>query len=272
MRCGGRIRSRALTVALSLLFVLLIYMVYQVFSYLIFWAQQVAALAASEGVSLANAARLLDDNLAAETGSGGLVGYFRMVFATGIWIGSRVGINNQHVAGTGVLAYWILDLVLLSLMIVGGTWTALQRPFCSICGAYYGHFGVVRGRYGLDPLGHFAQASEADLIRLLKADRLEQAGSLIQAGKGGSTDGDTMVERCSTCRASPITLYVFQKSSQLAPTLVRPLTAQQFDRLTTFAPVTDPSPGGGVGHWARDMAIFLAVMAALLIVLAYLNW
>lgn len=267
----GRIHDVVLGIALALLAVILIYAVYQASGYLDFRAYQIDAIQQTDGVSRREAARLLEQDLAAATGSGGLVGYYRFALDAGLELRSPYGMNNQQFSGVGVLAVWGLELLLLAIMVIAETWGALKRPFCAACGAYYGHLNLHVGKYGLDRLGRLDEAASAEFVRLLHAGHFEQAGAMLSAEKARPTSGDVLVERCPTCDASPITLYVYRKATQPQPGPVLPLTPQQYEQLTTFTPTAEPLPGPGMGAWVRDMAIVFVIGAGLLRVLAQFN-
>jgi hypothetical protein len=267
----GQLHDRVLGIALAVLFVIMIYLCYHLISYLSFRADQARLYQDILSVSPTEAAQLVEDDLANETGAGGIVGYYRLVLNTGYRLTSPMPLNNQQVSGLGVMAYWGIDVLLLSIVILTAVWNALQRPFCATCGRYYGHFDLNTGRSGLDRLGRMDAKAGVEFIRLLKADHLDQAGTLLQEGKIKPSDTDVLLERCPSCDTNPIVLYVFRKANQRSATLIKPLTRAQYYQLTTFMSVDSPQSAGRMRQWATSVLIVAGFITGILFAIARLS-
>jgi hypothetical protein len=259
--------------ALGVLFVVLIYTVYQVENYLIFRMTQIAAIREQMGVSRAVAARQVDALLVETTGVSGFVGYLLYELDSGVIVRSGVVGPARHVTGLSLLFNWAADVALLCVGPIAGVWQALQRPFCKSCNTYYGRSTVTR--YGLERLGQLERHSRAEFVRLFKADHLEQAGAMLEGGKLRRDAHDVLIERCRTCDTTPITVLVFQLKGGLvdnpySPSFTRELSPEQYRRFMTFAGVGEPQPTGDVNRWFVEMMIAFAFMVALLFVVPVL--
>jgi hypothetical protein len=267
----GQIHDRILGLALGVLFILLTYVFYQITSYLAFRAEQVSLIEEAYGLSRAESAAVLDDELIGTTGAGGIAGYYRLMLNMGIRLESPIPTNNQQVSGLGVLYYGGLELAMLAITILSFTWTALQRPFCVHCNRYYGHMNLRTGKHGLERVGVMDHKQSHEFVKLLKADHLDQAGTMLKTEKIKASHADVLIERCPTCDTNPMMLYVYRKAGQNSPVLIKPLSRPQYDQLTAFAQVGAPQPIGGVRSWMLGMTILGGFFVGLLLVMALLS-
>ncbi len=259
--------------ALGVLFVGLIYAVYQIDNYLIFRMTQIAAIQEQMGVSRAVAARQVDAQLVETTGASGFIGFLLFELSSGVIIRSGVVGPAQHVIGFNLLLNWAADVALLCVGSIVGVWQALRRPFCKSCNAYYGH--IYPTQRGLERLGQIERYSRAEFVRLFKADHLEQAGAMLKGGKPRRSAQDVLIGRCRTCDTTPITVLVFPPKGGLSgtsyiPSFTKDLSPEQYRRFTTFAGVGEPQPTGGVNRWFVEVMILFAFMVAALFVFSVL--
>jgi hypothetical protein len=240
----GSIRSRPYSLALGLLLAVLIYGVFQGARYVTFRRQVVESYMAQYGATAGEAEQMMDEDLLAQTGAGGFLGFIGWQLQRGMVISSvyRVTGPANEVTGSAYLVYWLYDAVLIFGGALSGAWWANSRTYCEHCRKYYGRIKTSGSDMGMDRLGWVEKQSTEEFARLLDAGHFEQAGTLLRGKRSRQVGLDIQIERCDSCDTKPVLLSIYGRrsfwTSQPRLFLRREISPDDYSRLTAFATFT----------------------------------
>jgi len=268
-----RLRNIVFGLILAVVLAFLTFGTEQALRYLHFRSISVTGFIQRDGNSLTidAAERMVDKILEQRTGATGFLGYVRYAMSVGVVVSSSyapIGPTNQ-VTGSGVLFYWFADGLIILGGALSGAWWANRRTFCVHCQSYYGRISTGGADMGLKRIGWIARESIDEFTRLINADHLEQAGTLLQNYRMANVGLELRAEYCPSCDTNPVIISAYRvrrfRGSDRNLAFRHTMSADDYHRLTTFAQVISHKWSLEVAdEWMLGMGIVVAFLGGIL--------